>query len=489
MVPRITITKLCLGGGLFLALCAATRAGDLNPPVGPVGPTLKPLAEVEPRTAVNNLPGQGTSKHHITQPGSYYLIADVVSTQAGEIGILVDSNEVSIDLLGFTLRGAGGNGGAGIEIDPGYKNISIRNGRIRGWGVRGIETGQATHVVVQNVQVSENGSIGIHLGGSSMVTGCLVWQNTGEAGIRVSGNKSYVDGNVCLDNGRGIYVTGISNLIVRNVAENNSTADFDIASGNNYGQILTNPGANFTSSIAWANFAGCPTGQTSCGGVCVNTQIDPNNCGLCGNICTPPPNMSASCVNGVCQYLCNPGYVDCNNNQADGCEVFVQTDVNNCGNCGLICAFRPNTIRTCVNGVCTYSCNPGFGDCNGNPNDGCETSLNSTSNCGGCGLVCPGAPNASPVCTGGICGINCVGSFRNCDGNNANGCEINITTDSQNCGACGNVCSLPNAMATCSGGICQVGACIGGYTNCNGINADGCECPPTSTCSAGVCTP
>jgi len=41
---------------------------------------------------------------------------------------------------------------------------------------------------------------------------------------------------------------------------------------------------------------GCPTGQVRCGAICTDLQIDPLNCGTCGNACT----QGQSCVNGVC---------------------------------------------------------------------------------------------------------------------------------------------------------------------------------------------
>src|SRR5687767_12595951 len=31
--------------------------------------------------------------------------------------------------------------------------------------------------------------------------------------------------------------------------------------------------------------AACPASQTSCGGKCVITQLDPANCGACGTVC------------------------------------------------------------------------------------------------------------------------------------------------------------------------------------------------------------
>src|SRR5207249_3745493 len=35
---------------------------------------------------------------------------------------------------------------------------------------------------------------------------------------------------------------------------------------------------------ACSNGKCCPAGQTNCGGVCVDTRTDRNNCGACGNV-------------------------------------------------------------------------------------------------------------------------------------------------------------------------------------------------------------
>ncbi|MCC6792569.1 MAG: hypothetical protein IT336_12840 [Thermomicrobiales bacterium] len=65
---------------------------------------------------------------------------------------------------------------------------------------------------------------------------------------------------------------------------------------------------------------------------------------------------------------------------------------------------------------CTYTCNPGFEDCDNSSSNGCETDIKTVTNCGGCGISCPDTyccrgcrcyppdqcdPNLGAVCQGG----------------------------------------------------------------------------------------
>ncbi len=58
----------------------------------------------------------------------------------------------------------------------------------------------------------------------------------------------------------------------------------------------------------------------------------------------------------------------------------------------------------CTSGVCTPTCITGYANCDGNPNNGCETDTNTDPNhCGSCTTAC-GA--SGPSCNSGACGCN-----------------------------------------------------------------------------------
>ena len=125
------VVALILSG--MAGAAALSVAGPLNPPAGPVAPTFKTLGEVEPRIAVNaaNTPGDGNSLFRITQRGSYYLTGDITGVP-GKFAITIASDNVTLDLGGFTLAG----GAMGVYVDApagAYRsNVTVRNGSITG---------------------------------------------------------------------------------------------------------------------------------------------------------------------------------------------------------------------------------------------------------------------------------------------------------------------------------------------------------------------
>lgn len=147
--------------------------------------------------------------------------------------------------------------------------------------------------------------------------------------------------------------------------------------------------------------SGCAQGQTLCGGQCVSLQSDFNNCGACGQVCQQLPGSSPVCSGGACTFICQSGFSDCDQDPRNGCETIVQSDPNHCGSCSNICQQHPNTYSPiCDNGTCLSVCLPGYQDCNQNLADGCELNVETDhNNCGGCGIVCGG----SQICVTGQC--------------------------------------------------------------------------------------
>src|SRR5207248_2918111 len=110
------------------------------------------------------------------------------------------------------------------------------------------------------------------------------------------------------------------------------------------------------------------------------------NCGGCNAVCSPNHVAARTCSGGQCNGACAAGFSDCNGDKLnDGCETATGTDVANCGSCGHACS-AAHGVPTCMNGVCQISCSPGFGDCDNDAATGCETPFNTNGNCGGCGI-------------------------------------------------------------------------------------------------------
>lgn len=216
---------------------------------------------------------------------------------------------------------------------------------------------------------------------------------------------------------------------------------------------------------------GCHGGDLPCFGRCVSPEIDDRNCGACGNRCDPaggetslPANAYYGCAKGECGHLkCSVEYADCDGNASNGCETSVFSS-ENCGGCGKVCPDgqqcmadpdgRPTCMCPADLTLCPLGC---FGDiCFGE----CVDLSTSKRNCGACGSTCQLADetNSFGVCTYGMCSQTCARGRADCNGNLADSCEVNIDSDPRNCGACGTVCDAIAGQA-CVGGKCVVAPC------------------------------
>ena len=143
--------------------------GSLTPP-GPPGPTMKSLAQIEPRTPISSVP------FSITVPGSYYFTTNLSGVLATN-GITIQTDDVSLDLNGFSLVG-NRESLAGILVAGARRNIAIRNGTVRNW-TAGIAAETSTHCRFESLHVSSNGGAGISVGANSTVVGCAAYSNDG----------------------------------------------------------------------------------------------------------------------------------------------------------------------------------------------------------------------------------------------------------------------------------------------------------------------
>jgi hypothetical protein len=290
--------------------------------------------------------------------------------------------------------------------------------------------------------------------------------------------------------------------------------------------------------------AGCRGDEIRCNGACVSLQSSVQHCGACGHRCETR-NTTPRCENGDCVIgACANGFANCDDISDNGCETNVHTDLGHCGACNAPpCTFPEHADPYC-DGQCRWRCAAGWADCNGNPDDGCETDLSTPSHCGSCAVSCPIIfTHGEPVCYAGRCTNRCATSWRDCDlsanpevcetnidndtehcgdcryrwdrinpnaesfacirgafqndcrsgfgdcnGDFPDGCEADLASDANHCGRCETRCQPSHATGACNQGRCSIQSCVGGHLDCDQAYANGCEVnPQADQANCGSC--
>lgn len=216
---------------ILLLSAASGFGGSLIPPPGIPSPTMKPLDDIEPRVAVQSLPGAADAVHVISASGSYYLTGDVQCAQ-GQHGVRIDAADVTLDLNGFAIRGVAGSldGVHCSVISPGTNDgyVYVFGGLISGCGGNGVTAQnrakakclilqvyncsgsglsftEVTEIDVRDSDASSNGGRGLHV--------------IGDRGSRVLAIQTGASSN----GGDGIVLTDVENVELRSVVASNNT--------------------------------------------------------------------------------------------------------------------------------------------------------------------------------------------------------------------------------------------------------------------------
>ncbi|MDQ6631353.1 MAG: hypothetical protein M3Y82_06300 [Verrucomicrobiota bacterium] len=210
---------------IFTPINSLLAQGQLTP-TAPPGPTMKSLAQIEPRTPISTAP------FTINASGSYYLTGNL-NVSSGD-AITINASGVTLDLNGFTISSTASTAaGMAINLVRPNQDITILNGHIQG-GVTysgisfstgpGFQNGigfSGLTIQLKNVRISGVSVSGVSLNGiapgqdSSVIDHCEV-RTAGGVGLSASTVTDSV-ANTCgstaisafnVANSRGIAVGG-----------------------------------------------------------------------------------------------------------------------------------------------------------------------------------------------------------------------------------------------------------------------------------------
>ncbi|MFO0561033.1 MAG: MopE-related protein [Polyangiales bacterium] len=364
-----------------------------------------------------------------------------------------------------------------------------------------------------------------------------------------------------------------------NCVDGQAVADGSTSDGNSVdaGDARSDAAADVAADVARDVFVpdGCmPGAEELCNGVDDNCdgridegfdlQTSSRNCGACGNECVLPRAIPV-CQMGTCRIAmngCDTNFYDLDGNPMNGCEyactpvpgamndstcdrrdddcdgqidedVDLCSDNRNCGMCGRNCApanavgrcARTDPMMACsaANTACQIaSCNMGFVDVDGRPENGCEYECTSTGAevCDGRDNDCDGMIDEGNPGSGMACGSNtgtcrqgmtacvmgriaCMGetgpSTELCDGQD-NDCDgmtdEDLTGDMRIGGVCGTGVGecRPGRNACMGGAIVCMGAvtpqperCDSRDNDCNGMIDDGIASMGSCGSNVGAC--
>ena len=178
--------------------------GILTPPGAPA-PTMKTLAQIEPRIPIASLP------FTINLGGSYYVTTNLTGV-FNTNGITINADGVTLDLNGFELASGGGN--SGVLVADGVRGVCVRNGSMSGWSTA-VSAFNCVNCRFENLRMLDNSGT-ISAGSNCVIAMCMLQDNN--TGLFAYGGSRIQDCVVAGTSGVGINTTDastIQNCIVR----------------------------------------------------------------------------------------------------------------------------------------------------------------------------------------------------------------------------------------------------------------------------------
>jgi len=172
----------------------------------------------EVRMPISSLP------RTISQPGSYYLTGNLDGSPGG---IDIVSDNVTLDLMGFTIDGGGAND-IGIYFD-GRNNVTIRNGTVTAFALTAIYQGEDTaeNSTIVNVHAMANGGGIITSSRNSLIRNCVSGNNAGTS-IAASGEGAILLHNTAYGGTYGYGIFGGDGAVIEGNTVYNHTGSYAI---------------------------------------------------------------------------------------------------------------------------------------------------------------------------------------------------------------------------------------------------------------------
>lgn len=153
------------------------------------------------------------SPYTISRPGSYLVVSDI-TTGINLNAITIISNDVTVDLNGHTLYGAGtsaGTDGNGVYTESTCINITVKNGEVRDFRYTGVSISVSNSQAIQ-IRAYNNGGYGISIGARGIATGNIATFNV-LGGIYADNGCTITGNNLSSNQSHGFYGNGFNTVI------------------------------------------------------------------------------------------------------------------------------------------------------------------------------------------------------------------------------------------------------------------------------------